>query len=556
MSTSFDREKLKELLVSKGHLDELHFKAAVEDADKSKQPIEISLVESGDMVDRELGEIIAKEYGVQFVDLNEQEVDEKVFEILPEVVARSQDAIVFSKSGSDINLAITDPNNVEFINYLQKAALGRVVVFYATPYGMREALKNYKDNIYKSVKDIIKDYEGTKNENAPVLLVEKLLDYAYENHASDIHIEPGADGNVLYEAAKYPISMHHPVVSRIKILSHLRTDEQDATQDGRFDYTKEKVKFDVRVSILPITHGESVVLRILSEKSRKMSLEDIGLLDDDMEKIRRAIDKPYGMIVVVGPTGSGKTTTLYSMLLILNQLPINIVTIEDPVEYSVSKTQQIQVNQKKNITFANGLREIVRQDPDVIMVGEIRDNETASIAINASMTGHVLLSTMHANDAATIFPRLLEMGVEPFLVASSVNVVISQRLVRKICPYCKILYPPHPENLVEIKRIQHDPQFEKMMNRYFPGQAIKDLKLYKGSGCKNCNHTGYMGRIGIFEVMEIDDDIRDLIIKKSSSSAIETKAAENGMLPIFYNGVDLVFRGITSFEEILGLTNV
>ncbi len=564
MSLSYDREKLKELLVGKGHIDELHYKAAEEDADKLGQAIEVSLVEHNEIKDNVLGELIAQEYGVPFVDINEQGVDNEAFEILPEVVARSQGAVVFAKDKDDIDLAITDPNNVEFIDSLKKVTKGKVTVFYATPFGIREAFKNYKNNIYKTIKDLINDYEDNKNESSPVALVECLLDYAYENMASDIHIEPSGSGDVsvrfrvdgiLYEVSKYPIVMHRPVVSRIKIMSHLRTDEQDATQDGRFDYTKDKVKFDVRVSILPITHGENVVLRILSEKSRKMTLDDLGLLDEDLEKVKRAIDKPYGMIIIVGPTGAGKTTTLYSIMLILNQQPINIVSIEDPVEYSVVKVQQIQVNIKKNITFANGLREIVRQDPDVIMVGEIRDNETASIAVNAAMTGHMLLSTMHANDAGTIFPRLSEMGVEPFLVASSVNIVISQRLVRKICSYCKILYPPHPENLSEIKRMKDTKEFKALMDRHFPGQKIEDLKLYKGTGCKNCNHTGYLGRLGIFEVMEIDNDIRDLIIKKSSASAIEAKAIENGMIPVFYNGVGLVFRGLTTFEEILGLTN-
>ncbi len=564
MSLSYDREKLKELLVSKGHIDELRFNAATDDADKLNQPVEISLVERGEMKDHDLGELIAREYGVPFVDINEQGVGNEAFEVLPELVARSQGAVVFNKEVDDISLAITDPSNIEFIDSLTKVAKGKVTVYYATPFGMREAFKNYKDNIYKTVKDLIEDYEVNKNETSPVTLVDRLLDYSYENGASDIHLEPAADGFVsvrfridgtLYEVSKYPMDMHRAVVSRIKIMSHLRTDEQDATQDGRFDYAKDKIKFDVRVSILPITHGENVVMRILSEKSRKMTLEDLGLLDEDMEKVKTAIDKPYGMIIVVGPTGAGKTTTLYSLMLVLNQMPINIVTIEDPVEYSVTKVQQIQVNAKKNITFANGLREIVRQDPDVIMVGEIRDNETASIAVNAAMTGHMLLSTMHSNDAATIFPRLTDMGVEPFLVASSVSVVISQRLVRKICSYCKILYPPHPENLSEIKRIKDTSEFKNLMTKHFPGQRIEDLKLYKGTGCKNCNHTGYLGRMGIFEVMSIDDDIRDLIIKKSSASAIEAKAAENGMIPIFYNGVGLVFRGQTTFEEILGLTN-
>ncbi len=564
MSFSYDREKLKELLVAKGQIEDLHFKAAVEDADRLNQPVEISLIERGEIKDSELGEVIAREYGVPFADVNEQGIDNEAFEILPEVVARSQNAIVFKKDGDDISLAITDPGNIEFIDSLEKVTKGKVTVYYTTPFGMRDAFKNYKDNIYKAVKDLIQDYEVNKNESSPVALVDRLLDYSYENGASDIHLEPASDGfvsvrfridGILYEISRYPMNMHRPVVSRIKIMSHLRTDEQDATQDGRFDYSKDKVKFDVRVSILPITHGENVVMRILSEKSRKMTLEDLGLLDEDMEKVKIAIDRPYGMIIVVGPTGAGKTTTLYSIMLVLNQLPINIVTIEDPVEYSVTKVQQIQVNAKKNITFANGLREIVRQDPDVIMVGEIRDNETASIAVNAAMTGHMLLSTMHANDAATIFPRLSEMGVEPFLVASSVNVVIAQRLVRKVCSYCKILYPPHPENLSEIKRIKDTPEFNTLMSKHFPGQRIEDLKLYKGTGCKNCNHTGYMGRMGIFEVMEIDDDIRDLIIKKSSASSIESKAAENGMIPMFYNGVGLVFKGLTTFEEILGLTN-
>jgi type IV pilus assembly protein PilB len=564
MQLSYDPEKLKLLLTQGGHIDDLRYRAALEDAERLGQPIEISLVERGDIKDRDLGEVIAKEFGVPFVDLGEQGAQNEAFEVLSEVVARAQGAVVFAKEGEDLSLGITNPDNIEFIDSLEKLNKGKVSVYYATPYGLREAFKNYKDNLYKTVKDLIEDYEVNKNESSPVTLVDRLLDYAYENIASDIHIEPAGDNmvsvrfrvdGVLYEVTRYPIDMHRPVVSRIKIMSHLRTDESDATQDGRFDYTKDKVKFDVRVSILPITHGESVVLRILSEKSRKMVLEDLGLLDEDLEKVKRAIDKPYGMIVVVGPTGAGKTTTLYSIMLILNQLPINIVTIEDPVEYSVTKVQQIQVNLKKNITFANGLREIVRQDPDVIMVGEIRDNETASIAVNASMTGHMLLSTMHANDAATIFPRLSEMGVEPFLVASSVNVVIAQRLVRKVCSYCKILYPPHPENLEEIRRIKDTPEFINLMTKHFPGQRIEDLKLYKGTGCKNCNHTGYLGRVGIFEVMEIDDDIRDLIIKKSSASSIESKAVQNGMISMFYNGVGLVFKGQTTFEEILGLTN-
>lgn len=564
MPFTYSQDSLKEILIASGKISEADFLAGNEEAARLNQPVEIALVERGTISDRDLGNIIARAYGVPYIDLNEQGVENESFELLPEVVAKFQNAVIFSKDQDGLNMATTNPNNIEFIDSLEKLTDGKVTVFYATPMGIHEALKNYKNNIYKTVKDLVDDYKDNKNESSPVSLVDRFLDYAYENSASDVHIEPTADNNVsvrfridgvLYEIAKYPMAMHRPVVSRIKIMSHLRTDEQDATQDGRFNYEKENVKFDVRVSILPITHGESVVLRILSEKARKMTLEDLGLIEEDMEKVRRAIEQPYGMVVTVGPTGSGKTTTLYALMLILNQLPINIVTIEDPVEYSIAKVQQIQVNLKKNITFANGLRSIVRQDPDVIMVGEIRDNETASIAINASMTGHKLLSTMHANDSSTVFPRFQEMGVEPFLVASSLNLVIAQRLVRKVCPYCKIQYPPHPENLSEVKRINTTPLFKKIMDRYFPGQEVKDLKLYKGSGCKNCNHTGYLGRVGVFEVMEIDDDIRELIVQKASASAIDAKARAKGMIPMFYNGVILVFKGVTTFEEVADLTN-
>ena len=262
------------------------------------------------------------------------------------------------------------------------------------------------------------------------------------------------------------------------------------------------------------------------------------------------------MILVVGPTGAGKTTTLYSLIQILAALPINIVTVEDPVEYSINRVQQIQVNVKKNITFANGLRSIVRQDPDIIMVGEIRDNETASIAVNASMTGHLLFSTLHANDAATIFPRLLEIGIEPFLVASSVNVVLAQRLVRKICPHCRANYPKTAADVPAIVDQQKDIRFKNMMKKFFPNKELKDIKLFRGTGCKACKHTGYLGRIAVFEVMEVDDDIRALISAKSSSSSIENKAEENGMTLMYYNGLIHLFNGITTYDELEGLSNV
>ena len=310
------------------------------------------------------------------------------------------------------------------------------------------------------------------------------------------------------------------------------------------------------VSILPVTNGENLVFRILSERTKKIQLEDLGLNSFDLKKIKKAISQPYGMILVVGPTGAGKTTTLYSLIQILAALPISIVTIEDPVEYSIDRVQQIQVNIKKNITFANGLRSIVRQDPDVIMVGEIRDNETASIAVNASMTGHLLFSTLHANNAATIFPRLLEMGIESFLVASSINLVLAQRLVRKVCPYCKMNYPKSAADIPKIVALENDPKFKNMMDKLFPGKSLNDIKLYRGTGCKACKHTGYLGRIAAYEVMEVGDDVRALISAKASSSIIESKAEESGMTLMYYNGLVHLFNGITTYDELEGLSNI
>jgi type II secretory ATPase GspE/PulE/Tfp pilus assembly ATPase PilB-like protein len=562
---SLPLEKLKEILVSGDYVSEQAFDRVATSATKKGDTIEIDLVKAEVIKDEKLGEALAKYYKVPFIDLKEENIQNDLLEMLPEAVARAQSAIIFAKTLEGYNLATTNPANFEFIKHVDQASDGRVTVYYATPLGMLEAFKAYKNNIFKNVVDLIENYKVHNDESSVVLLVNQFLEYAYDNNASDVHIEPLADDTVtvrfridgiLNEVVRYPIEMHEKVVFRVKIMSHLRTDERDATQDGRFEYKKENMEFDVRVSILPVTNGESVVFRVLSERSKKIQLEDLGLNEDDLVKVKRAITQPYGMILVVGPTGAGKTTTLYSLVQILAALPINIVTVEDPVEYSIDKVQQIQVNVKKNITFANGLRSIVRQDPDIIMVGEIRDNETASIAVNASMTGHLLFSTLHANDAATIFPRLLEMGIEPFLVASSINIVLAQRLVRKVCPHCTMNYPKNAADVPDLVKMENDEKFKKVMDKFFPGKKLKDIKLYRGSGCKACKHTGYLGRTAVFEVMEVDDDIRALISAKASSSAIENKAEENGMTLMFYNGLIHLFNGITTFDELEGLSNV
>jgi type II secretory ATPase GspE/PulE/Tfp pilus assembly ATPase PilB-like protein len=559
-------EKLKEILVSGNYVSEQAFDKVAAVAAKKGDSIEISLVKADVIKDEKLGEALAKYFSVPFIDLKEENLQNDLLEMLPEVVARAQGSVIFAKTLEGYNMATSDPSNFEFIKHVDQIVDGRITVYYATPLGMLEAIKSYKNNIFKNVVDLIESYKVHNDENSVVLLVNQFLEYAYDNGASDVHIEPLSDNTVsirfridgiLNEVVRYPMEMHEKVVFRVKIMSHLRTDERGATQDGRFEYKKENMQFDVRVSILPVTNGENVVFRILSERTKKIQLEDLGLNEFDIQKVKRAITQPYGMILVVGPTGAGKTTTLYSLVQILSALPINIVTVEDPVEYSIDRVQQIQVNIKKNITFANGLRSIVRQDPDVIMVGEIRDNETASIAVNASMTGHLLFSTLHANDAATIFPRLLEMGIEPFLVASSVNVVVAQRLVRKICPHCRVNYPKSAADIPElVKQEKEDPRFKAMMKKFYSDKDLKDIKLFRGTGCKVCKHTGYLGRTAVFEVMEVDDEVRALISAKASSSSIENKAEEHGMTLMYYNGLVHLFNGVTTYDELESLSNV
>lgn len=562
---SLPREKLKEILVSGNYVSEQDFERALAEAVKKNEPAEVSLVMNELIKDKILGELIAKYFDVPFVDLKEENIQNDLLEMLPEAVARAQNAIVFGKNDDVYHLATSDPSNFDFIQHVSQANGGKIKVFYTTPFAMLEVFKAYKNNIFRNVLDLIESYKSNNDENSVVLLINQFLEYAYDNNASDVHMEPLSsdivsvrfriDG-ILNEVVRYPIDMHEKIVFRVKIMSHLRTDERDATQDGRFEYKTDMMDFDVRVSILPVTNGENVVFRILSEKSKKIQLEDLGLNTLDIQKVKKAITQPYGMVLVVGPTGAGKTTTLYSLIRILSALPISIVTIEDPVEYSIDRVQQIQVNLKKDITFADGLKSIVRQDPDIIMVGEIRDNETAGIAINAAMTGHLLFSTLHANNAATIFPRLLEMGIEPFLIASSVNIVLAQRLVRKVCPYCKINYPKSALDIPKIASMENDQRFKDMMDKFFPNRSLGEIKLYRGTGCKACKHTGYLGRVAVFEVMEINDEIRALVSAKSSSSAIEDKAESNGMTLMFYNGLVHLFNGITTYDELEDLSNI
>ena len=329
----------------------------------------------------------------------------------------------------------------------------------------------------------------------------------------------------------------------------MQTDERATAQDGRFEYHHdENNTFDVRVSILPIREGENVVMRLLDSHTHRYTLENLGLNEINYQKILAAAQKPHGMILAVGPTGSGKTTVLYTILEKLNNSEVNIMTIEDPVEYAIEGVQQTQVNQKKDLTFATGLRSIVRQDPDIIMVGEIRDEETADIAINSSLTGHLVISTLHTNDAATTFPRLIEMNVEPFLIASSVNIIVALRLLRKICEHCKESYVPTP---AEVEIFKQNITVMNCLNEITGGKDISQIRLYRGRGCRVCQQTGFSGRVGIFEVLEVDEAIRLLVTKKESSDVIEGQALRSGMVPLLFDGLAKALNGTTTIEEVI-----
>ncbi|MDP3954238.1 MAG: GspE/PulE family protein [bacterium] len=382
-----------------------------------------------------------------------------------------------------------------------------------------------------------------------ITLVDSLIEDAHQVNASDIHIDAGeksarvrfrVDG-VLQDMFELPLGLMPEIISRIKILTNLRTDEHKVPQDGRFRLVIEKIgPVDVRVAITPTYHGESAVLRLLSsDQSGQYSLESLGFEEHDREKILKAVQNPYGMILVTGPTGSGKTTTLYTILKILNTNDVSIITIEDPIEYAIDNIKQVPVSARTGLTFASGLRSMLRQDPDIIMVGEIRDEDTAGLAVNTALTGHLLLSTLHTNDAATTLPRLLDMKIEPYLASSTVNVAIGQRLVRRICEGCKV-----QKNITET-------EYESLVEVLGKNIVGSSKKFYKGSGCDKCNLTGYRGRLVIDEVMVIDDEIREAILKKGSSSDIKNIAIKNGMTTMIEDGIRKAAKGMTTIQEVL-----
>ena len=496
------------------------------------------------------GKMLATYYNIPFVNLDKIEIPPQIISLIPEDLAAEKGVIVFDNKKGYLSVAMQDPQDLEVIETIKKTvgAGYQVVPFVATALGLKNSLKIYKERTASlQTSDVIKVDETNLS---AIVLVENFLEYAVREDASDIHIEPNPEhllirvrvDGVLQDYKTFSIKQHSPITARIKILANLKIDEQRLPQDGQFSFTtKTGQKISLRVSIIPTVYGEKTVLRILQTQLTKFNLDELGFLPEDQKAVARILERTHGMFLVTGPTGSGKTTTLYTILGLLNRPDINIVTVEDPVENKIHRVNQIQVNSDIGLTFASGLRSILRQDPDIVMVGEIRDKETSVIAINAAMTGHLVFSSIHANTAAGAIPRMLDLGCEPFLLASTLNLVIAQRLVRILCPKCREAVPISD---VVMRRLSD--------SRGGVSESVRSTLThnYISKGCPHCLNTGFRGRCGIFEILLIDDDIKRMIVGKASSDEIWDAAREKDPKSMLEDGLIKVSKGITSVEEV------
>lgn len=526
-------------------------------AQKAQLTLAEALVQKNIVTDEHLGKIYAEFVHVPFVNLSSVTIPDDVYRIVPDKFAKLHKLIPFARDSEGIKVAMEDPTNKRIVLALEKKTGQKILVYYATSKDLRNALQLHKRDLQEVYTELMKQYK-TEGEAPVTAIVDLLLHTAVDETASDIHIEPlEADSlvryridGILHDMLHFSKSMHQQIVSRIKVMANLRTDEHSAPQDGKVRIIHDDHPVDIRISIIPMVEGEKVVMRLLVSHYRLFSFSDLGMNESAVAKITTALHRSYGMILSTGPTGSGKTTSIYAMLQILNVREKNITTIEDPVEYRIKGVNQIQVNTKTNLTFASGLRSILRQDPNIVFVGEIRDAETAGIAINAALTGHLVVSTLHTNDAATSLPRLTDMNIEPFLVASSVSLIVAQRLVRKICDYCRV------SMVIAEDELKKSLPEEIINKHYIPVGENREIRVYKGQGCKNCRNTGYAGRVGLFEILEISKEIRKLITERSDADIIAQQAIKEGMISMLDDGLLKVSKGITSIEEILRVTRV
>lgn len=555
------REQLEKILLDAKLISIDKLNEAKGAAESFAKPLEEILAAKNLVSEDKILNAVADYFKVPPAPIKKKIIPIEVLETIPEAAARTHQVIPFEKEKRVLRVAMTDPQDFETIEFIKKKTDLKVEVFYIDPKNLRDLLGQYKKNIKREFAKIIEENisktkigdELTKAaEELPVIKVlDTIMQYAVAERASDIHIENSEDkviirfrvDGVLRDIISLNKDISPALIARVKILSNLKIDEHRQPQDGRFKYSQDDYEISIRVSIIPSFYGENVVLRLLFESERPKSLEELGITGKNAEVIKSSITKAHGMILVTGPTGSGKTTTLYSIMNMLNSTEVKICTVEDPIEYGISRISQIQVNPQTGLTFAAGLRALLRHDPDIIMVGEIRDADTANIAIHSALTGHLVLSTLHTNDAPSAIPRFIDMGAEPFLVASTVNVVIAQRLVRKICEHCKVEVSPNKEIIKEFS----------ISSNIKETQLLK-LKYYHGKGCQECGNLGYKSRIGIYEIFEMDDDLRMLVLKKSVVGEIRTMAEKKGMVSLVKDGLVKIDQGMTTIEEVLRVT--
>lgn len=521
-----------------------------------------------------LYETLASGLKLPFIDLTATNIRRDVLTLLPEPIIQAHNVVVFDKDDRHVKLAMVDQDDLEIIDFVEKKIGLPPIVYLTTPSSIKATLQLYRKalrtefestQVSEAAPSSEKDLKELAQDVPVVKLVNNILEYAIYESASDIHIEPTeqettvryrVDG-VLKPVMKLPKKVHPGIVARIKILSNLKIDEHRLPQDGRFKMKTDEYQVAFRVSILPVFDGEKIVLRLLNESAQVLTLEQLGFQPRDLDIVRRNIAKPHGQIFVSGPTGSGKTTTLYTILSILDTPEVNLSTIEDPIEYRMPGVNQTQVNPKIGMTFAAGLRSLLRQDPNIIMVGEIRDEETAEISAHSALTGHLVLSTIHTNDAVTVLPRLTEMRVPAFLIASTTNLIIAQRLVRKICHNCIESYTLSERALAELsKQINVDYLLSTLVagGAILPNQKVEELLFYRGRGCAQCGQDGYKGRIGIYEVLEMDDDLAKVILENGTADDLRKVANTKGMQTMTQDGFLKAKSGITTIEEILRVT--
>jgi type IV pilus assembly protein PilB len=573
-------EKLKKFILEAGLISQDKFDKALKEADVTKKEIGQILVANGLILEKELIKIEAYLLGIPFINLEDETIPQEVLKMVPESIARAHNIVAFNKKENNLEVAMLDPEDLRTIEFIRKITPAlKILPRLTTQESIKKVLSQYQETLETEFGDIMsgtggeikhikeqepqggkEDLEKAAKEVSIIKVVDTLLKHAILQRASDAHIEPldkqvvvryRIDG-VLHDVIFLPQSTASGIVARIKVLANLKLDEHRLPQDGRFKIETEDFKYSIRVSVLPVLNGEKIVMRLLAEDTKNYTLEDSGFTGNDLEKVKDSLRKTTGMILITGPTGSGKTTTLYAMMGIVNKSGVNISTIEDPIEYRMPRINQTQVNEKINLTFSSGLRALVRQDPNIIMVGEIRDRETADLAVNAALTGHLVLSTLHTTQASGTIPRLIDMGVEPFLLSSTINIIIAQRLVRRFYGD-KTKYKLKKEDIENLSKYCNIERIEKILKEekiLKAKETIKDIYFYRPKISEE-NTSGYKGRIGIFEVLSINEGIKNLINRKATTTEITNQAIADGMRTMAEDGFVKAARGITSIEEVL-----